>query len=120
MENKTRQHKPGTVFLCKVVYISKNFFEIRTTNGEKGIVYINEISDYFVNDLKAVINENDILYLTLKDIKPDGTLLLSFKENRSYFLRTPFEFELTKSEEIKTKFQNLFDFTNKEIKKWKK
>ena len=120
MENKKRRYEIGESILCKVVAINKNYFEIQTLDKEKGITYVNEISDYYVNNLKSVVNVGDVLYLKFKSVRQDGTLLLSFKENRSYFLRTPFEFELNESNEEKTKFQNLFKFTNEEIKKWKK
>lgn len=82
------------------------------------MVYINEVSDYYVNDLRAIIKENDIIYLTLKSIQDDNTLIFSLKENKTCFLKTPFEFNFSK--DFSDKFQNLFNFTNEEIKKWKK
>ncbi len=113
-------YEPGTIFLCKVTSIAKNYFEVLTSNKEQGLVYINETSDYFIKDLNGIINIGDIFYLTLKKIRNDGVLLLSFKENRSCFLKMPFEFKINKSHDDSYKFQNVFDFTNKEIKKWKK
>lgn len=114
-----KKYKEGTVFLCKVTSISKNFFEVLTSNKEKGVVYINDVSDYYVTNLNNLVNIGDIVYLTYKGQNNNDILLFSFKENRSLFLRTPFEFELDKINQ-KNDFQNLFDFTNKEIKKWKK
>ncbi len=110
--------KIGLVFLCKTAFIGKNFFEVETTNGEKGIVYINEVSDYYVNNLNSIVKEHDIIYLTLKSIREDGILMFSLKENKTHFLKTPFEFNFNKN--FSDKFQNLFNFTNEEIKKWKK
>ncbi len=112
------ENKIGLVFLCKTTFIGKNFFKVETANGEKGLVYINEVSDYYVNDLRAIIKENDIIYLTLKSIQGDNTLIFSLKENKTCFLKTPFEFNFSK--DFSDKFQNLFNFTNEEIKKWKK
>ena len=112
------ENKIGLVFLCKTTFICKNFFKVETANGEKGMVYINEVSDYYVNDLRAIIKENDIIYLTLKSIQDDNTLIFSLKENKTCFLKTPFEFNFSK--DFSDKFQNLFNFTNEEIKKWKK
>lgn len=116
----SNKYEKGTIFLCKVVSLQKNFFEVVTPNQEKGIVYINEISDYYVNSLNSIVEIGNILYLTLKEINEDGLLILSFKESRSYFLRMPFKFELNNFDNDNCKFQGLYDFTNKEIKKWKK
>lgn len=109
----------GTVFLCKVLKISKTYFTVRTSTQERGIVFINDISDYFVKDLEQIVGVGDVLYLTLKEVKGDGNFVFSFKTNKASYLRTPFEWDLSKSSN-KDEFQNLFDFVNKEIKKWRK
>ncbi|MBR2998851.1 MAG: hypothetical protein IKF44_00440 [Mycoplasmataceae bacterium] len=118
MSNKNN-YEPGTIFLCKVLSISKNFFEVITSNKIKGIVFINETSDYYVKNLNNIISVGSILYLTLKEIKKD-MFIFSFKESRTSFLKTPFNFQLTNLEASKKDFENLLKFTNKEIKKWKK
>lgn len=115
-----KKYEIGNIYLCKIVSISKKWFEVLTTNHDKGVAYINEISDYFVNDINSLVNVGDILYLTLINIKEDGILNFSFKENRSNFLRAPFKFEISENNQKQEEFQNLFEFTNKEIKKWKK
>ena len=46
--------------------------------------------------------------------------IFSFKESRTSFLKTPFNFQLKDLETSKNDFENLLKFTNKEIKKWKK
>ncbi|MBD5423264.1 MAG: hypothetical protein HDR43_02095 [Mycoplasma sp.] len=119
MENIDK-NKIGLVFLCKVNFIAKNYFKVETADGKIGIIYINEISDYFVNDINSIIKIDDIIYLTLKEVKDNGVLVFSFKENKTHFLRTPFEFKFSEQDPNENKFQNLFNFTNEEIKKWKK
>lgn len=116
--NKNR-YKIGESLLCRVTHVHKNFFEVITSNKDIGKIYVKEISDYYVKDLISIVKIGDVLYLTLKGFLDDGTLLFSFKENRSYFLRTPFEFKIAESNEEKNGFERLFDFVNKEIKKWK-
>lgn len=113
------QYKIGENLLCKVTRVHKNFFEVVTLNKHIGKIYVKEISDYYVKDLISIVKIGDVLYLTLKSFLEDGTLLFSFKENRSYFLRTPFEFKISESNEEKKGFEKLFDFVNEEIKKWK-
>lgn len=116
MDKKNTKHKIGMIFLCKVTFIAKNYFEVETTESEKGVTYINEISDYFVKNINSILNINDIIYLVLKSVRDDGVLVFSFKENKPFFLRAPFEFNFSE----RSSFQKLFDFTNKEIKRWKK
>lgn len=110
------QNKIDDVVLSKVTKIHKTFFEVLTSCGHKGIVYISDISDYYVKDINEIVQPNSILYLIVKEKKSDH-FILSFKKNRSEFLRTPFEFRIEHKE---TNFKNLFDFTRKEINKWKK
>lgn len=104
------------IVLCKIIKIGKTFFEVETSFGMKGIVFINEISDYFIKNINEIVQIGNILYLTIKG-ENKGKLILSFKENRSEFLKTPFEFTIKKT---KQNFKNLYIFTNKEIEKWKK
>lgn len=104
------------VVLCKVTKIHKTYFEVLTSCGNRGIVYISDISDYYVKDISEIVEMNTILYLIVKE-KKEGRFVLSFKKNRSEFLRTPFEFKI---ENNNTNFKNLYDFTRKEINKWKK
>ena len=78
MVNKN-ENKIGLVFLCKTTFIGKNFFKVETEKKKKGIVYINEVSDYYINDLHSIIKEHDIIYLTLKSIQDDNSLIFSLK-----------------------------------------
>ena len=113
MNDKTIINK---IVLGKVTKIGKTFFEVITSDRTKGVVFVNEVSDYYVNDLNNVVNVGDVLYLVVKKIENDR-LILSFKENRSDFLRTPFEYSLIDSKN--EDFKNVLEFTKKEIKKWK-
>lgn len=115
-EETIKTIKNNEIVLCRVSKIGKTYFEVVTSFGKKGVVFINEVSDYFVKDLDEIVQMNNILYLVIKGEK-DGKLLLSFKENRSEFLKTPFEFSIKKTN---LNFENLYTFTNKEIAKWKK
>lgn len=114
--NGTTQDMVGKVVLCKVTKVRKLYFEVLTSDSQKGIVFIKEISDYFVQNLEETIKVNNILYLLVKGYY-DGMLLCSFKETRSDFLRSPFSYVI---KDTRQGFQNLFDFTNKEVEKWKK
>lgn len=105
-----------SVVLCKVTKINKTYFEVMTSCGHKGIVYISDISDYYVKDINELVELNSILYLVVKEIR-DGKLFLSFKQNRSEFLRMPFEFKIQNQN---ANFKNLFDFTKEQIQKWNK
>ncbi len=111
--------KIGLSLLCKVTGINKNFFEVETSNGTKGIVYINETSDYFIKDLNKIIFVGDILYLVLKKIDRSGLLYFSFKEKRPFYLKNPFEFTI-ELEQNENNFNGLLNFTVSEVKKWKK
>lgn len=113
MESQEIENK---IFLCKIIKIGKTFFEVITSCGKKGVVFIDNVSDYYVKDLNEIVQLDNILYLVLKEYDGDR-LILSFKKNRSDFLRTPFEFSIKKTKE---NFKNLFNFTNEEIEKWKK
>lgn len=104
------------IVLCKITKIGKTHFKIVTSFGKKGIVFINEISDYYIKNINEIVQLNNILYLIIKG-EENGKLILSFKENRSEFLKTPFEFAIKKTN---LNFKNLYTFTNKEIQKWKK
>ena len=105
-----------SIVLCKVTKINKTYFEVITSCNRKGIVYISDISDYYVKDINEIVELNVILYLIVKESHKDR-LILSFKQNRSEFLRTPFEFKIAAKD---THFENLYDFTRREIQKWKK
>lgn len=117
--NLTDDKKIGTVSLCKITAIKKNHFEVITPEKELGIVLINEASDYFVNDLNDIISVGDVIYLIYKERGRDNKWLFSFKERRSHYLRTPFEFDIQQNVN-RMEFEKLFNFTNEEIKKWKK
>ncbi len=115
--NNDNNSKKDSIYLCKVTAVSKNFFEVVTTEKENGIVYLSDVSDYFVSNLRDVVHIGDIFYLVYKSMKDKDTIIFSFKKNKSPFLRSPFDFGLEKENSY---FQGLLDHTNKEIKKWNK
>lgn len=106
----------GKTVLGKVTRIGKKYFEITTPNKIRGIIFIKEMSDFFVKEVEELIQIDKIIYVKVKGIYEDK-LICSFKENRADFLRSPFDFEIKNTQKD---FENLYNFTNEEVRKWKK
>lgn len=115
-ENFINANIIGKTILGKVTKVGKKYFEIVTPNKIKGIIFIKEISDFFVKEVEDLIQINKIIYVKVKGIYEDK-LICSFKENRADFLRSPFDFEIKNTQKD---FENLYNFTNEEVRKWKK
>lgn len=99
----------------KVTKLDKKNFEFITPDNKKGIVFISEISDYYIDEIKSIIKISSFLTLEVIEIKND-LLHCSFKGIRPDYLKNPFKYKL---QETNNKFQNLLNFTKKEIEKWK-
>ncbi|MGL4343100.1 MAG: hypothetical protein ACRCRZ_00830 [Metamycoplasmataceae bacterium] len=87
-----------------------------TDDKQKGILYINNISDYYISDLNVIFKEGDFLFLKEILVKKN-VKYFDFKEDRPRFLRQPFSFDL---EETKNNFINLKNKVDEDIKKWTK
>ncbi|MGL6125090.1 MAG: hypothetical protein ACRC1F_01205 [Metamycoplasmataceae bacterium] len=100
----------------KISKINKNFFVVITSDNKMGVVYINDISDYYIKNLSTVFEIGEELELLVKYIK-DDIYFCDFKSGKPDFLNFPFEYEIN---ETKSGFNNLLEYNKKEVLKWKK
>lgn len=94
--------------------INKNSILFNIPDGFTGFLHVSNISDYYVEDLNKYFKKKEIVVLKVLHVR-NNIVYLSFKDDRAFFLRKPFDFVL---EETEKGFKNLFEFTKKEIKKW--
>ncbi|AAT28041.1 S1 RNA-binding domain protein [[Mycoplasma] mobile] len=84
----------------------------------KAIVFINELSDYFVQNISHLFKIGEKIFVQIYKIEEEEKVLYcSYKALMPNLLKEPFDHVI---EETKNGFQNLLNKTNKEIKKWKK
>jgi len=100
----------------KIVKITKNFFLVIVKDKKQGLVYINDISDYYINDLSLLFTIGEEIELLVKYIK-DDIYFCDFKNGRADFLNFPFKYQIA---ETKSGFKNLYKYNNEEVLKWKK
>jgi ribosomal protein S1 len=93
--------------------ITKNFVEVQTEDNKVGIIYINDVSDYYVRSLPEIFHLGEKLELLVKSFK-DNVYFCDFKSGRADYLNFPFKYEI---KETASAFQNLLNFNNKEVDK---
>ncbi|MGL5308824.1 MAG: hypothetical protein ACRC9F_02115 [Metamycoplasmataceae bacterium] len=98
----------------KVTRINKNFIVLITKNREMCVVYVNDISDYYIENLKSIFVIGEELELLVKYVK-DDIYFCDFKTGKPDFLNFPFEYEIN---ETKSGFDNLSKYNEKEVMKW--
>ncbi|MGL5205105.1 MAG: hypothetical protein ACRC9F_02200 [Metamycoplasmataceae bacterium] len=98
----------------KITRINKNFIVLVTKNGEMCVVYVNDISDYYIENLKSVFVIGEELELLVKYVK-DDIYFCDFKTGKPDFLNFPFEYKIN---ETKSGFDNLSKYNEKEVMKW--
>ncbi len=99
----------------KITKINKNFFSFIAKNKKCGLVYINDISDYYIDDISTLFKVGEIMELLIKQYK-QNVYYCSFKHGRADYLDFPFNYKIKETE---NKFNNLYKFNNKEVLKWK-
>lgn len=81
------------------------------------IIYINEISDYFIQNINSFFKVGEKIFVKIYKINHEEKMLYcSYKELMPNFLKEPFDYII---EETSKGFLNLKEKTNKELKKWK-
>ncbi len=100
----------------KVTKITKNFVEVITKQNKIGILYIQDVSDYYIRSLQSIFSIGEELELLVKSIK-DEIYFCDFKQGRADYLNFPFKYEIN---ETPSAFENLLKYNNKEVIKWKK
>lgn len=108
----------GKIVLGKVKSISKNYFWVDMENDYQGVVFIDEISDFYINDINKIIKIDDILKLEVLNYnEKNKKACLSLKRVKPKNMKNPFEFEL---KETPQGFKNLLKHAKKEVEDWKK
>ncbi|UWD34229.1 S1 RNA-binding domain-containing protein [Mesomycoplasma molare] len=108
----------GDLVTGKVKKIVKNYFWVDLPKGYQGVVFIKEVSDYYIKDLTEMFVIGDEIKLKILDINHENKKVsLSFKAIRPKYLKIPFTYKLC---ETKSGFKNLFLHTKREVEKWKK
>ena len=100
----------------KVKKITKNFVEVITSDNKVGIIYINDVSDYYIRSLPKIFGIGEELELLVKSIKED-VYFCDFKSGRADYLNFPFKYEIKETE---NGFTNLLKYNKEEVMKWKK
>lgn len=103
----------------KVESVNKSFLFVKLENNKKGRVHISEISDFFIRDLDNMFvigAEFDFVIIGEKQMGSSTFFDLSFKKNRPWLQKKPFDFKLLSSEES---FKKLYDNTLKHIEEQK-
>lgn len=105
----------------KVFKITKNYFELCSKEGKLGIVFINDISDFFVADINDYVKIGDNISVEiLHDAPEHKAVKCSFKNLRPEHLKSPFEFRMEDVSDGAT-FSRLKNFVEDEVKrKWKR
>ncbi|WP_027122822.1 hypothetical protein AB5V95_02255 [Metamycoplasma spumans] len=106
------EYNEGKIIKAKVVKVWKNVVNLITKDNRKCFLNINEVSDYYINNLNLTFKIDDIKEVQIIQVMPNGDLVVSFKRIHPKELRNPFEFRLDKED---TNFEALLDFTNKGI-----
>ncbi|WP_049342382.1 S1 RNA-binding domain-containing protein [Metamycoplasma hominis] len=102
----------GDIFKAKIIKVWKNNIILQTKEGCKCFLSINEVSDYYISDLKLMFKINDIKEVQVIEIMSNNDLVVSFKRIHPKELRNPFEFKLDSQD---AEFDGLLEFTNKGI-----
>ncbi|MGL4252107.1 MAG: hypothetical protein ACRDCJ_00210 [Metamycoplasmataceae bacterium] len=98
----------------KITRINKNFLVVITKNRKMGVVYVNDISDYYIENLKTLFRIGEELELLVKYVK-DDIYFCDFKTGKADFLNFPFKYEI---HETKSGFNNLSKYNEEEVMKW--
>lgn len=108
----------GEIVLGKVKSINKNFFWVDLPEEYQGVVFINEISDFFIKDINKIVKIDDVIKLEVLNYnEKKKKACLSWKKIRPKYLKKPFEFEI---KETPKGFDNLLKHAKKEVEDWKK
>ncbi|MDK2819705.1 MAG: S1 domain-containing protein [Mycoplasmataceae bacterium] len=100
----------------KIIRITKNFFEIETKEKKLGLIYVNDISDFYIRNLSSIFQLGEEVEVLIKYLK-DDIYFCDFKHGRADYLNFPFEYKIEKTE---NGFKNLYNYNKKEVAKWKK
>lgn len=101
------------VIKLKIIKINKTYVELETIRGERGMIHISEISDYYVTNISNFFSVNQkYWFLFLNNDVEKNRLIFSWKRLHPRFLKDPFEFEIR---ETKSEFKNLIAKLKKEI-----
>ena len=104
----------GQIIKVKVTKIWKNVIYLTTKNNNRCFLNINEVSDYYIKDIKNMFKIGSIKEVVIIDIMATGELVVSFKRIHPKELKNPFEFKLDSDKD--NKFEALLDFVNKGIR----
>ena len=70
----------GTILEGKVTGITKFGVFVDLQDGKTGMVHISEVSAGYVNEIKDVVNENDVVKVKILSVSPEGKISLSMKQ----------------------------------------
>ncbi|WGI36672.1 S1 RNA-binding domain-containing protein [Mesomycoplasma lagogenitalium] len=110
--------KNGDIVTGKVKSINKNYFWVDLPNDYQGVVFIQEVSDYYIKNLSEMFVLGDEIKLKVLSVSHrNKKASLSFKAIRPKYLKIPFTYKIN---ETKNGFENLFQHAKKEVEKWRK
>ncbi|MBN3534828.1 S1 RNA-binding domain-containing protein [Mycoplasma procyoni] len=108
----------GDIVVGRVKNIFKNYFWVDIDDDYQGVVFINEVSDYFVKDLHDFFKLGDYVKLKIINVNHyNKKMSLSFKALNPKLLKNPFNYKICETD---SGFENLFKHALKEVEEWKK
>ena len=102
----------GDIIIGKIKKIQKNHLIVLIKNDLIVKVYISDISDYFVKNLKTMFEINQEYEFLILKITNKKDIKLSWKLINPLFMKNPFSYKI---KETKKGFEKLFKNTNKKI-----
>ena len=96
--------KKGDIVRGKVVQISRTHLIANLESGEAALLYIVEISDYYVSSISSMFEKGRWYDFVILSVSKDNQIAISWKQIVPRYLKNPFEFKL---EETKNGFKNL-------------
>lgn len=108
----------GQIVKGTVKSISQKHFWVDLPCKFQGVVFISEVSDFFVQDITKYVSLGEIISLKILTVNIESKkVTLSFKALRPHLLKTPLEYPLKPT---RNGFKNLLNHAEEEIKQWKK
>lgn len=102
----------GQIVTGKIKKIQKNYLIVLIKNNLIVKVYVSDISDYFIENLKTIFEINQKYEFLILNIKDKNKVKLSWKLINPLFMKNPFSYKI---KETRKGFKKLIKNTTKKI-----
>lgn len=107
-----QEYEIGQIIKAKITKIWKRFVYLMTIDGRKCYLSVNEISDFFVSNIKEKFRVGEIKQVQIIGIDRN-LLIVSYEQIHPIELKNPFDYKMQTKD---NHFDELLDFVEKGIK----